>query len=134
MQSAVLKLLAAERQAAAVPIPPPAMLDAVGGREVGGGATGLQARGNVGHGDLTALECLCSSWSLWLSAQAKVAELGMVTITPTGKVENPYLGIARKAQVAIRQWASELKLTPKSRKLAENVVPAGPESSKENDT
>jgi P27 family predicted phage terminase small subunit len=130
MQSAVLKLLAQERQAAAVPIPPPTSLDAVAAgkwREV---VLILQARGDVGQGDLDALAAYCVAWSQWTTAQAQVATLGMVVKTPAGFAsENPYLGIARKAQIALRQWGGELKLTPKSRKQADVVVPANQEPS-----
>ncbi len=128
MQSAVLKLLASERQAAAAPILPPASLDAVAAAKWVEVAPILQARGDVGQGDLDALELYCSAWSQWTAAQTQVATLGMVVKTPAGfPAENPYLGIARKAQIALRQWAAELKLTPKSRKLADAVLPANSE-------
>jgi Phage terminase, small subunit len=39
-----------------------------------------------------------------------------VVKSPAGfAVENPYLTVARKAQSTMRQWAAELKLTPRSR-------------------
>ncbi len=115
MQSAVLNYLAAERQAVAVPPPmPPApgTLDPAGAAKWRDLVPILQGRGNVSAGDLTALECLCAAWQLWRAAQAQIADGGLVA---DGK-ENPFLGIARKAQVAVRQWAAELRLTPKSRK------------------
>ncbi len=128
MQSAVLKLLAAERQAAAVPIPPPPSLDDAAAEKWSEVLPILQARGDVSQGDLDCLSLYCSSWSLWTAAQQQVASLGVVIKTVAGfPAENPYLGIARKAQVALRQWAAELKLTPKSRKLADAVLPANQE-------
>ena len=128
MQSAVLKLLAAERQADAVPIPPPASLDEPAAAKWVEVLPILQAREDVSQGDLDALALYCSAWSQWTAAQAQVATLGMVVKSAAGFAqENPYLGIARKAQVALRQWAAELKLTPKSRKQADAVVPANQE-------
>lgn len=113
MRSAVLNYLADDREAVAVPtLPPPSTLDSTGAAKWRDLVPILQGRGNVSAGDLTALECLCAAWSLWQDAQAQVADGGLVA---NGK-ENPVLGVSRKAQVAIRQWAAELRLTPKSRK------------------
>jgi P27 family predicted phage terminase small subunit len=123
MQSAVFKIMAADRQASATPIPPPATLDVIGAAKWRELLPELQARGAVSAGDLVALECLCSSWSLWQTAQAQVAKSGLLAITPQGKLESPFLAIARKAQVAVRQWAAELRITPKSRKLGDVVLP-----------
>ncbi len=128
MQSEVLKILAAERQADAVPIPPPPTLDTAAAEKWREVLPILQSRGDVCQGDLDALALYASAWSLWTAAQAQVAALGLVCKSPAGfPVENPYLGIGRKAQVALRQWAAELKLTPKSRKGADAVLPASSE-------
>jgi P27 family predicted phage terminase small subunit len=77
----------------------------------------LQGRDDLDAGTLDALACYCSAWSTWILAEAQVKTVGLVVKSPAGfAIENPYLGVARKAQVAMRQWAAELRLTPKSRK------------------
>ncbi len=78
-------------------------------------------------GSLDALAAYCSAWSRWTAAEAKVQELGPVVKSPQGfPVQNPYVAIAAQAQRQMRQWASELKLTPKSktrRKASEQTDP-----------
>ncbi len=70
----------------------------------------LEARGDIDQGTADSLACYCVAWSQWSEAQAKVAELGLVVKTVAGFAqENPYLGIARKAQVAMRQWLDKLR-------------------------
>ena len=128
MQSAVLKLLAAERQAAAVPIPPPPSLDAAAAEKWKEILLLLQGRGDVSQGDLDALAVYASAWSTWQTASAKVAEMGLICKSAAGFAqENPFLTIRRKAEITLRQFGQELRLTPKSRKLADAVLPASQE-------
>lgn len=77
----------------------------------------LQERGDtLDAGTLDAVEAYAVAWSQWLQAQAKVAELGTVIKSAAGfAVVSPYVGIAAAAQRQMRQWAAELKLTPKAR-------------------
>jgi len=76
----------------------------------------LETRGDLDAGTLDALTCYCSAWARWTAAEAKVSELGAVVKSAAGfAVANPYVGIAKDAQRQMRQWAAELKITPKSR-------------------
>lgn len=68
------------------------------------------------QGTLDALAAYCSAWSQWTTAATKVAELGAVIRSAQGfAVQSPYVAIAAAAQRQMRQWAGELKMTPKSR-------------------
>ena len=63
-----------------------------------------------------ALAAYATAWSRWTAAEAKVNELGAVVKSPAGfAVANPYVAIAAAAQRQMRQWATELRLTPKAR-------------------
>lgn len=77
----------------------------------------LEDRGDaLDAGTLDAATAYASAYSRWRAAEKKVQELGAVVKSPAGfAVENPYVGIARKAEIAMRQWAGELRLTPKTR-------------------
>ncbi|NLF72697.1 MAG: P27 family phage terminase small subunit [Candidatus Anammoximicrobium sp.] len=60
----------------------------------------------------------------WTAAEAKVQELGAVVKSPQGfPAANPYVAIGQQAQRQMRQWAGELKLTPKTKKAARKVEP-----------
>ena len=84
----------------------------------------LESRGDTDPGSLHALERYCVAASQTAEADAKVRELGLVIKSAAGfAVENPYLAVARKAQATMRQWGSELKLTPRSRKATEAAGP-----------
>ena len=70
----------------------------------------LEARGDIDQGTADALAAYCVAWSQWMAAQAQVQTLGLVVKSAGGFAqENPYLGIARKAQVAMRQWLDKLR-------------------------
>jgi P27 family predicted phage terminase small subunit len=86
----------------------------------------LEARGEpLDAGTLDALTSYASSWSQWLSASEQVKAIGLICKSPNGfPVENLYVGVARKAQVAVRQWAAELLLTPRGRKGTARAKPA----------
>ncbi len=76
----------------------------------------LAARGDMDQGTADALSAYCSAWSQWVQAEAQVKVLGLVVKSPAGfATENPFLTVARTAQVAMRQWLTELRLTPKAK-------------------
>jgi P27 family predicted phage terminase small subunit len=77
----------------------------------------LQDRGDeLDAGTLDALSCYCQAWSRWTAAEAQVSMLGAVVKSAAGfAIANPYVAIAAAAQRQMRQWAAELKLTPKTR-------------------
>jgi P27 family predicted phage terminase small subunit len=79
------------------------------------------------QGSLDALACYCLAFSRWTSAEARVAELGQVIKSPQGFAQaNPYVAIASQAQRQMRQWATELRLTPKARRGRTTEEPADP--------
>lgn len=80
----------------------------------------LEERGEpLDAGALDALAAYCVAWSQWLTAQAKVAELGTVIKTPSGVAAvSPYVGVAAQAERRLRQWGDALRLTPKARPKA----------------
>ena len=95
---------------------PPAHLDEAAKQKWAELAPILQERGDVGQGTLDALAAYCVAWSQWTAAQAKVAELGPVIKSAAGfAVVSPYVTVAAQAERRMRQWAAELKLTPKTR-------------------
>ena len=64
---------------------------------------------------LDALAAYSQAWSRWTAAETKVNELGTVVKSPAGfPAPNPYVAISA-AQRQMRQWAAELRLTPKAR-------------------
>jgi P27 family predicted phage terminase small subunit len=76
----------------------------------------LPALADIEPGTLDALATYCAAWSRMIEAEAKVRELGPVVKSPQGfPVVNPYLAVLQQERRACRQWAEELKLTPKSR-------------------
>ena len=77
----------------------------------------LESRGDLDAASLDGLGIYCATWSRWLSAEAKVAELGPVVKSAAGfATENPYLHVAAAAQRQLRQWASALRLTPMTKR------------------
>ncbi len=67
-------------------------------------------------GTADALAAYCVAYSRWTAAEAKVSELGSVIKSAAGfAIQSPYVAIAAAAQRQMRQWATELKITPKSR-------------------
>jgi P27 family predicted phage terminase small subunit len=70
----------------------------------------LERRGDMDQGTADALAAYATAWSRWVAAEKKVAELGPVIKSAQGFAqENPYLTIARKSQIAMRQWLDKLK-------------------------
>lgn len=70
----------------------------------------------VTEAERTVLIALCEQWSVYRTAHAKVADLGMIVKSPSGyPMTNPYLSVANKAlQHCAKLWA-ELGLTPSAR-------------------
>jgi P27 family predicted phage terminase small subunit len=104
---------------------PPAHLDAVAAEKWRQVYAIIVKRGDdLDAGVLDALACYCSAWSQWLSAEAKVKELGLVCKSAAGFAqENPFLSVARKAQTELRRWGDVLKLTPKSKARGTRSTP-----------
>jgi len=68
------------------------------------------------QGTLDALAAYCQAWSRMLAAESKVAELGLITKSPQGfPTANPFLSVLQQERRSLRQWATELRLTPASR-------------------
>jgi len=89
---------------------PPAHLDDEARRKWAQVLPVLETRGDIDQGTADALAAYCVAYSRWTAAEAKVSELGPVVKSAGGFAqENPYLGIARKAQVAMRQWLDKLR-------------------------
>ena len=95
---------------------PPTHLDTIAQQKWAEVIPILQEHGDVDQGALDALTAYCSAWSRWTAAEAQVNALGAVVKSPAGfPVQNPFVAIAAAAQRQMRQWGSELKLTPKAR-------------------
>ena len=95
----------------------PAHLDDEGRRKWGEVLAILDDRGDtLDAGTLDAAAAYSLAWSRWTAAEQQVNTLGAVVKSPAGfAVPNPYIAIAAAAQRQMRQWGSELKLTPKGR-------------------
>lgn len=53
----------------------------------------------------------CLAYQHHIDAERQVAALGLVVKSPAGfAVDNPYLGVSRKAQAEMRHWAKALCL------------------------
>ncbi len=76
----------------------------------------LDGRGDIDQGTLDALTAYAVAWSQWTAAQVNVTELGPVIKSAAGfAIVSPYVAVAAQAERRMRQWAAELKLTPKTR-------------------
>ncbi len=73
------------------------------------------------QGTLDALRIYCSTWATWLEAESRIRAEGAVVRTPQGLIASPWVGIAKAAQVALRQWAGELRLTPRTRRAGKSA-------------
>ena len=88
---------------------PPKHLDGVAAKKFREVCGILEARGDdLDAGTLDGVAAYACAWSLWVSASQQVGELGQIVRSSTGVAqESPFLIVARKAQVALRQWAAE---------------------------
>ena len=67
------------------------------------------------------------AWSQWITSTAKVNELGLVVRSAAGFATiSPYAIAAAQAERRMRQWAAELRLTPKARGKALDKAKAKP--------
>ena len=77
----------------------------------------------VQPGTADALAAYCVAFSRWVTAEGEVAKLGLIVKSSTGTpVENPFLGIIKRAMVEMNRWGKELGIVSKS---AKSKVPKG---------
>jgi P27 family predicted phage terminase small subunit len=87
----------------------------------------LEGRGDIDQGVLDALAAYAVAYSQWVAAQAKIAELGPVIKSAAGfAIISPFVTVAAAAERRLKQWATELQLTPKARR--KKAADAQPES------
>jgi P27 family predicted phage terminase small subunit len=66
-----------------------------------------------------ALAAYCVAYSRWTAAEAQVAALGLLTKSPAGfPVENPYLGIVKRALIEMHRWGKELGIITRTAKTS----------------
>ncbi len=71
---------------------------------------------DLGPGTLDAASAYCQAFSRWTQAEAEIQRIGAVVRSSGGTAAvSPFVTVAAQAQRQMRQWANELKLTPKSR-------------------
>ena len=105
---------------------PPDVLDECGRAKWSEILPALLARGDVDQGTLDALTCYCGAWSQWVEAGEHLRTEGAIVATPQGKFPSPWCAIQKAAQVALRQWANELRLTPRTRGAKTKPATADP--------
>jgi P27 family predicted phage terminase small subunit len=84
----------------------------------------LSDMGLLSRADKTALECYCESYSRYRKAQATVARVGAVILSPTQKypMVSPYHTIMRQALKDLSMLLIQFGLTPSARsKLGQDV-------------
>jgi P27 family predicted phage terminase small subunit len=76
----------------------------------------LEPLGLLTHVDRAALAIYCAAWARWNEAQAKCAELGETIETKIGNlIQNPWRGVAARAEATMVKVAQEFGMTPASR-------------------
>jgi len=66
--------------------------------------------------DRYALAMFCAVAARWMKAEREVERLGVILVAESGNLyQNPWLHIANKAWVQMRQMLSEFGLTPAER-------------------
>ena len=84
----------------------------------------LQERGDVGQGVADALAAYCVAYSRWTAAEQQVGLLGLVVKSPAGfAVENPYLGVSKRALIEMHRWGKELGIVTRTAKPAKAKEP-----------
>jgi P27 family predicted phage terminase small subunit len=64
-----------------------------------------------------ALAAYCVAYSRWTAAEQQVAALGLITRSPAGfPVENPYLGVVKRALIEMHRWGKELGIVTRGAK------------------
>jgi len=72
--------------------------------------------GLLTHLDRAGLAMLCEEYAIWIHAVRMAHTLGPVVETTNGNlIQNPWLGIANRAQAEYRRWCTEFGLTPVAR-------------------
>lgn len=94
----------------------PGHLDEIAREEWNRIALMLVTSGILKQTDRAVLAAYCQIYSRWVEASKQLARFGMVLKTKTGYVaQSPYLNIVNSCLDQMRQYASELGLTPSSR-------------------
>ncbi len=94
----------------------PRHLDKVGKKEWRRMAKELHALGLLTKIDLVGLAAYCSTYALWLKAQAQIQTHGVLIKAQSGfPMQSPYLQISNKAMEEMRKWLVEFGMTPSSR-------------------
>jgi P27 family predicted phage terminase small subunit len=116
MTANVVKMPGAKRRKKPLP-PAPPHLDDEARAEWRRVAPVLADRGDLGPETLATLETYCTQFARWRTAEAHVAEHGVVVAAPrTGvPMHNPHLAIANKACELAMKLAKSLRITPESR-------------------
>ena len=95
---------------------PPKFLDAIAVAEWNRVFPDLIAADVLAKVDLSCLANYCRTWSLFVSADRKVAKMGMVIIGTRGTlVKNPMISVMQNAQRDLTRLSQELGITPASR-------------------
>lgn len=72
--------------------------------------------GLLTHLDRAGLAMLCEEYAIWVHAVRMAHAIGPVVETTNGNlIQNPWLGIANRAQAEYRRWCTEFGLTPVAR-------------------
>jgi P27 family predicted phage terminase small subunit len=65
-----------------------------------------------------ALAAYSVAWSRWVAAEQQVGLLGLVVKSPSGfPVENPYLGVSKRALIEMHRWGRELGIVTRGAKV-----------------
>jgi P27 family predicted phage terminase small subunit len=75
----------------------------------------LFAQGLLTDMDRAALAAYCQDWSRWVRAERMVLATGEVLKGDNGLYQNPYLAVANRAQLDMRNLLVEFGMTPSSR-------------------
>ncbi len=80
--------------------------------------------GTTDPGTADALAAYCVAYSRWVEAERQVAALGLVVKSPAGfPVDNPYLGIGKRALIEMHRWGKELGIVTHTAKT-QTTTPA----------
>ena len=69
-------------------------------------------------GTAVALAIYCTNWFLWRAAEVELARAGPVIKSPSGYgIQNPHLGVSRRAQDELRKWGRIVGVTGPRRQI-----------------
>jgi len=106
---------------------PPAFLDVEARREWNRIGRRLERLGLLTEIDGRMLAVYCVAYSRWVSAEDKIREFGMITLSPDRRfpMPSPYLPIANKAMEQMQRAMMEFGMSPASRtKVSTATVPS----------